>query len=653
MIRLIDNSLYLLSQNQKINLFNQGDFSFSYTLKSEDIKSQKRTNLTPYVSHTASFNNLNDVLMNHKNIDEGLEISLKINSDKYSEWGVNLPFNFMSKKNGGGYQNQYLLNSPYKDEDCTNNYLYLSSPNGHNILIVLKTEHAYWKMDYSPYCGGHFFINLKILGQLDKVYAPNKQNNHELTFFLVEVKNFEDALNRVCSYLQKPVLSYDLSGGKVGSKIHIKTYGNIDYVKDGENVIKVSSNPFVYEIKKEGIITLTPYYKNVKGLSCTLYGYSTISDLYNKSIRSINMHDIAVTDGNLCEHQCYVSATLRYLLKYGKNEEYEKIVLNALSIICETDPQKARERITVLDKKQDNGLPAYHIFHSKRIQEQFFGVTIFLDAYKYFKDEKYLRYAVNSLNTLIDYYQKDDGGFYTKMDWNICEDDYSTVTCLIIPIIDMANFFKDKDSKLYDKYRESARRLADHVYKRGLDFPTESIISDEYDPEMEDGSISCSALTLLYYYNNIEKKEEYINKAKEILDLHECWVVQSPLCNTYRSSLRWWETGWEGDQDGPALCLGHAWTIWRAEADFWMFKATGDETYLLKAKNSFNTNFAKIDAQGTSYSIYCIDYITGGGFDGKVKLQYRIAPKFPDQTDSGLTRYVWIRASETILEYLK
>jgi len=653
MIEFENDSLFLIKNGNKIPLLNGDKLSFSYTLKNEDIRDLPKPELTPYQSHKLYFNETEDASLTTNKIEDGLELSLKVNSDKFSEWGINLPFNFMSKKNGGGYQNQYLFNSPYRDEDDTNNYVYLSNPNGNNLLIVFKTEHTYWKMDYSPYCGGHFFINLKLLGQFDKLYDPNNQNNHELSFYIVEVKDFNEALAKVSKYLNKPVLSYDLSGGKISTKINVKVYGDVDYVSDGENRLDVINNSLVYDIKKEGIITLTPYFENNKGLSCTLYGYKTIDDLFNKSIKSISFDDIAVTDGNLCEHQCFVSATLRYLLRYGKNEEYENIALKALSYICEIDVSKAKPRMTILDKPQDNLYPAYHVFKSNRIQEQFFGVTILLDAYKYFKDVKYLRYAINSLNTLIDYYQRDDGGFYTKMPWNENYDDYSTVTCLIIPIIDMALFMKDIDVSLSNKYEDSARKLAEHVFKRGLDFPTESVISDKYDPEMEDGSISCAALTLLYFYNKIEKKEEYVIKAKEILDLHESWVVQSPLCNAYRSSLRWWETGWEGDQDGPALCLGHAWTIWRAEADFWMYKATNDESYLLKAKNSFNTNFAKINQSGQSYSIYCIDYITGGGFEGRHKVEYKLASKFPKQTDSGLTRYLWIRACSTILDYLK
>lgn len=32
-----------------------------------------------------------------------------------------------------------------------------------------------------------------------------------------------------------------------------------------------------------------------------------------------------------------------------------------------------------------------------------------------------------------------------------------------------------------------------------------------------------------------------------------------------------------GDADGPAICCGHAWTIWRAEADYLYYALTGDE----------------------------------------------------------------------------
>lgn len=79
--------------------------------------------------------------------------------------------------------------------------------------------------------------------------------------------------------------------------------------------------------------------------------------------------------------------------------------------------------------------------------------------------------------------------------------------------------------------------------------------------EYEDGSISCTALSLLYFCMHLEIKEEYLNLAKEILELHNAWRIYTPDARMNGSSFRWWETIWEGDGQGPAISAGHAWTI--------------------------------------------------------------------------------------------
>ena len=135
----------------------------------------------------------------------------------------------------------------------------------------------------------------------------------------------------------------------------------------------------------------------------------------------------------------------------------------------------------------------------------------------------------------------------------------------------------------------------------------------------------------------------------EILNVHAAWVTKTPIAQMYRSSLRWWETRWEGDKDGPALCMGHAWSIWRAEADYWAYVATNDEKWLKKAKGGFGGNLAKINEEGKSFAIYHADYIVGGGFMKGVKVRYEVVDKYPKQTDSGLSRYVWIRMADTLM----
>ncbi len=649
------NQTIIAMNRPQDKIFNGEGITLSYTLETDDITQGEKVKSTPYVSRKGEFVALDGALVHRETqtslaveeVDGGLKFSLDCKTTGISEWGVNLPFNFMGKLNGGGWEKQYLFNSPYASSDNQYIYCYLSNPQGNNILVLADGDLDGWKMDYSPYVGGHFFYNLKILAQFDKVYKP-LAGRKTLSFYVFEVLDFDFALKKVAQILQRPVIAYEMSGGKIGDEIKMKIFGNATHVCVEDKKYPVIHGEVCYIIEKEGCISITPYNGEKKGLDCSIYGYASLQDLYKKSMDAFSWEDIKVTDGNLCEHQCWAPAMLRYMMKYGKVEQYEKDVLKLLSVVTETDEEKATPRITILNKQQKSGLPSYHIYNSTRIQEQFFGVTLLLDAYRYFGEDKWGRYAINALNTLLDTYQKEDGKLETWVEWNARFVDYSTVCCLMIPIVDMANFFEGKDDSLACRYKEGASRLAAHLYRRGISFPTETDDTAEAEEEMEDGSISCTALALLYYSAKIERREEYIEKAREILALHEAWMVHTPIACMYRSSLRWWETQWEGDQDGPALCMGHAWTIWRAEADYWMYHLTDEKEYFEKAKAGFLSNLAKIDRDGKSYSIYQADYITGGGFFDKKDIRYELAPKFPRQTDSGLTRYVWLRASESI-----
>ena len=90
---------------------------------------------------------------------------------------------------------------------------------------------------------------------------------------------------------------------------------------------------------------------------------------------------------------------LRFLRRFGQTltaEEikiYEKKVKILLDVITETDKNKAVARRTIFFAPY-KGLPAYNIILSGRIQEEFFGITILLVAYRYVGEEKYYVYAV-------------------------------------------------------------------------------------------------------------------------------------------------------------------------------------------------------------------------------------------------------------------
>ena len=117
------------------------------------------------------------------------------------------------------------------------------------------------------------------------------------------------------------------------------------------------------------------------------------------------------------------------------------------------------------------------------------------------------------------------------------------------------------------------------------------------------------------------------------------------------STLRWWETQWEGDADGPAICAGHAWTIWRAEADYLYYELTKDEAHLKNARGGFMTNLSKIQENGASYSIYNPDEINGGGFHSRCEeIKFQLAERYASVQDCGISRYVWIRINDTLLK---
>lgn len=653
-----------------------GNISVSFTLLSDDITKGEKPQGTPYVSRRGDFD---ENLKNARTLSEltvekrfgGYYLKLSSNAENLSEFGLNLPFDFMGKKSGKGWQNQYLFNSPYNSADNENIFCYLTNPCGKNVVVLFLNEADGWKMDYSLFSGGQYFDNLKVLKSFDKAYYDSGETAEEnkkperkwilkrkknfcgkknpLEILIFETENYGEALEKVAKIKKLPAAYYEKNHVKLGEKLKISVFGDFDYLKVGSEKYKNEGGFSYISPKKSGLLTVTPYKNGKKGLNCGFYAYLSINSLLKKSMYSVSESDLKTGDGNLCEWQCHVSAISEYMLRFGKSKTLIKKIKPELEIITETNEEKAIDRQTIFYKAR-KGYPAYNVFNSDRVQEQFFGAGILLAAYKLFKTKKYLNYAIRALTSVLKNHQDFSGAIQTYREWSKSVQDYTTVCCLIIPLIDTAEFLKDKNPEKSAYFYDCAKKTAEYVYNRGLNFPTETDEQNFAEPFVEEGSMSCSALTLLYYCAKVEKIEKYISRAKQILEIHDNWVIKTHISPMFFSTLRWWETKWEGDKDGNALCCGHAWTIWRAEADYWYYYLTGDETYLNKAKNGFFSNFSKINEKGQSYACYQPDYITGGGFTTRgEQVNFKIVNGFPKQTDSGLSRYVWSRALNCIL----
>ena len=667
MLKIDDKSLKVTDCRSGAEIYNYGLPNITYTLKTDDITKGAKPVATPYVSRRDSFVMSGDngwfaeesgVTLELLPDRDGVIYNLKSKNENLSEWGLALPFNFQGKKLGGGWLNQYYLSSVYITRDRKYKSFYLTNPNGCNLLVAVKSNADGWKMDYSPYLAGMYLLDLKILANYDKAYGAFERNN-ELSVGVYPVTTYENALQKMAELYEAPFIYADYLAGKIGKEITLSYFGECDRVIEKHGDTEIGLLPAEkYRIKYEQDTELIPMRNGKRGAGITVYGYKNIIDLYKKTMNTVDLELVKnTTDGNLCEQQAWSGAMLKFLLCYKDKlnvkeiAEYEAKLKNLLDRVTETDPEKAEKRLTIF-KDSFEDFPRFNIFCSRRIQEQYFGINILLDAYKYFGDEKYLEYAVGATDSLTQNYQKENGSFST--DHGGKNMDYTAVCTVMFPLIDMAEFLDGRDDDRAMRYRESARRAAEFLYRRGLDFKTEGMHAVECaDPVITDGGIACTMLGLLYFAKHIEADERYLSFAKRLLDIHESFRMYSPISQIKGSSLRWWETKWEGDADGPALNCGHGWTIWRAESDWLYYTLTGDEKHLEKAINGFNCNLAKINEKGESFSIYNVDDINGGGFTyTSEEINFRIAPKFPDMRDSGLSRYVFTRAVETLIDLL-
>ena len=106
-------------------ILNGGNISVCYTLISDDITKGEKPSSTPFIDRKGEFSESYgtlrcediDTTLSVTEEEIGLLFELESKNPILSEFGVNLPFNFMGKKDGGGWRRQFLFNSPYASQD--------------------------------------------------------------------------------------------------------------------------------------------------------------------------------------------------------------------------------------------------------------------------------------------------------------------------------------------------------------------------------------------------------------------------------------------------------------------------------------------------------------------------------------------------------
>lgn len=642
-----------------------------YTLKSQDITKEKKPEFTPYNDYSVPYTETENGILSNKEFgvslkaeetDGGIALEINFTNDDVSACGISLPFSFMGQKNNS-WEHQFTASSPYRTADGKHLMFYLVRPDGKNLVCIAENETDGYRINYSDFLCGHYIMGIQFLSQFDRAYGRQTRAEKRVRLHIKSVSDYREALEKASGLWGIPALYYETASGYKNQPFGFSGIGEWDKITvtapSGKKEI-LKNTAFIPD--EYGIYTATPYNGSIAGADCSFFIHDGLNYMFRRACLSVKQNrDIIIgktaegkeifkpahltyrgyEDYNLCEHAMWCWADLRYMRAFGICEPIAGDVKNMLDIItgnCDCPIYGCTY--------DDNCLT----HNSSRIQEAYNGVNILLDAYRVFGDKKYLEFAVKVLQRRL----RDD----LSPKWAILRRgsdgataeiaDYTTVTCMVIPIADMAVLLKELGDDRFRFFEQCTEKIADFVVKRDLNFPTEGGFNERVNTEVEEGSMSCSALTVLYVAQFIKNKKEYLDYAEKILKIHDAFTVFTPHPVMFRSSLRWWETIWEGNSDGPAVCYGHAWSVWHAEAEYWFALLTYDDKRLLDSYNCFMTNLAKEDSGGNMYAIYQYEPISSGALaESGEGVDFSDCSGFPKRPDTTISRYVFARGFET------
>lgn len=680
MFRVVSNNgcierIYDLRYSEPVDITDgSGRFGhLAYTLKSQDLNEQLHPGCMPFTEQHAGFDSDYTNLefgskLSVKSQGEGLVFELTCTGEDVDGMGIFLPFNFMSRKNGY-WQQQFTISSPYHTADHKHHMFYLGRPDGNGIVCIVENEIECFMVNYSPYQGGHFIRGITFWANLDRIYCRPERSDKRVKVHILPVASYCEAMDKAAKIWNCCGLYYDVASGYTNQPFTFQTIGNVDYIEitAPSGKIQQIENCLTFTPEEYGFYQAVPYHDGIPGMDAIMFCMDSLRQMHGRATRVIKQDQSVIIghtpegkavyepahleyrgykDFNLCEHAMWAWSALKYLRDGGNEQRIHDDVKNQLTIM---DPNSKLNRPRSSYDAEDH----YNTCGDYRIQEPFNGVNMLIDAYLLYREPAYLQLAKTALRAKLEVDQLEDGGVYryAGRGEDRHREDYTTVTAMVIPVADLAVLLRTENDPDWEYFANAAVRMADHMVSRGLDFPTEGGTNEEVNVEVEEGSMSCTALTVLYVYDKLVKKQEYLDFATEILAYHDCYSVYTPHPVMFRSSLRWWETIWEGDSDGPAICFGHAWTIWRAEAEYWYGMLMLDDARLLDSYNGFMSNFAKTDREGNMYAIYQYEQLCSPCLEDRGHMTDRSNREgFPRRTDVTLSRYAWARGAATWFE---
>lgn|GEM_PF-1349580 len=642
--------------------------------------------LTEYRDASIVISSCEDRVVTHNPIT-GHTLTYELKDDYFDLWldadiadadqiGLDLNVAFMDLRQNDPCDYQFNAKSPYRSEDRSLCYMYLERVKAPNMLITALSPCAGWRLCYNHY--EHTVTGLQMLARFDSRLDP--ESKPEPVHFGVRVSFHEDlksARSFIVESLGIPIITAPVLGGEIGRRFAFQVDGpavGAELIMPDKEIRPVDllhddDQRFTGEVvlNKEGFYTLRVWNAEGRGSDLILKGSLPQMELLERS--TSNLKPII---GAYCAEYWYWAQAFCLARKwFGANKRQDDYLYDALCTIgmqgvdfqgppfppapeVQAEHLVQRKFSDAITLQKQNGwylyfpcpeehiyeglrMSPFHLYMWERVQDAFVYMETYLYAADAFSNEQFYEHAIRMVDALLSDNIDENGKVHCFRGG--IPIDYTTVIAPLQTLVELLCAMEKRGDNRADKIREVCLRVADYLMSRGFEFPTEGVsVQIRW---TEDGSIACTALSLLFAYHFVEKRPEYLERATEILKYHEPWRMDVPDVRMLDSSYRYWETQWENDGEGRAINAGHAWTLWRAEALYYLALASGDSLALIQSYNGYQTNIAKFQADGTAFSCFTPDFIPAR------PPRFSLFHSYPQKPDPSLAFYLWPRIEQT------
>ncbi len=569
---------------------------------------------------------------------------------------------------------QFTVKSFYASEDRSLCYVYLARCGGNGGILIHSTDRcAAWRLRYGK---SPSILGLQMIFRFSREILPEEENGAEINIG-VSV-SFHDDLAGALKFLAEkegvPLICAPLFSGMTGTRLAFRVVPadaevRITDPSGGRSMRKFRGGRGDVQLAEEGFYRLLVRGAGGKTLEAVFHAHSPCFDILERVRQAWTPYFRSFN----AENQCWVQAMTLAHQWLGYDKRMTDCLHDFLMVVGRQgrenegvfpypppSAESTRRRIEKRRPGREHYLhdgryfidapspvgyemdgefhPAGHIYKYHRIQDGFAYVETYLYAAEAFHCDAFYEDAVKIAEAHLKAHQRADGAIM-RYGWR-GKIDYTTV---IAPLLSLSLLYREmcrRNDSRAGRMKECILKGADYLLRRGMEFPTEGV--PVHLRWTEDGSISCTALSLLAVCRYVENRSAYLKRAEEILRFHDAWHIETFDARSCDTTFRYWETQWENEGEGHSINCGHGWNLWRGTAMFYYAVLTENAEAFRESFNTFQAVLCNFHPDGRVTSCFTPDYLPRRPLRKEL---YHCYP--PEAWGQVMPFYIWPRLRDT------